>query len=62
MPLCYFPKNTGYVVSEQSGPTLTLVKAPGAVKNPYDPDVEPLTFTSKRIGAGHRITIGTQDR
>ncbi|KAH7662499.1 Protein AAGR-1 [Aphelenchoides avenae] len=65
-PLCYYPANTGYVVKSSAkngdGEDITLMKAPGSVKNPYDPDIEPLTFSYRRIGAGYRISIGTKGR
>ncbi|KAH7696011.1 Glycosyl hydrolases family 31 protein, partial [Aphelenchoides avenae] len=52
-PLCYYPPNTGYVVKSSkkvvNGEDLTLVKAPGSIKSPYDPDVEPLTFSHRKI-------------
>jgi alpha-glucosidase (family GH31 glycosyl hydrolase) len=61
-PLCYYPQDTGYIIKSQSGNTAQLVKGPSSVKNPYDKDIEPLTFTYKQIGAGIHLTIGTKDR
>ena len=62
MPTCYYPKGTGYIMKSQTANSATLVKAPGSVKNPYDPDIDPLTFSYKQIGAGYRISIGTKGR
>ncbi|KAH7695064.1 Protein AAGR-1 [Aphelenchoides avenae] len=59
-PLCYYPPNTGYIIKSETADGATLVKAHGSVNNPYDPDIEPLTFTYKQIGAGYRISIGTK--
>ncbi|KAH7721437.1 glycosyl hydrolase family 31 protein [Aphelenchoides avenae] len=62
VPTCYYPKGTGYIIKSQTANSATLVKAPGSVKNPYDPDIDPLTFSYKQIGAGYRISIGTKGR
>jgi alpha-glucosidase (family GH31 glycosyl hydrolase) len=61
-PLCYYPQSTGYIIKSQSGNTAQLTKSPQSLKNPYDDDIDPLTFTYKQIGAGSHITIGTAKR
>jgi hypothetical protein len=61
-PLCYYPQSTGYIIKSQSGNTAQLTKSPQSLKNPYDDDIDPLTFTYKQIGAGSHITIGAAKR
>jgi hypothetical protein len=63
VPLCYFPPQSGYGLSERVNQThFQLKRLRHGGKNPYDIDFYQLDFTVKRMGAAVNIRISTEGR
>ncbi|VDK17409.1 unnamed protein product [Anisakis simplex] len=61
-PSCYYPRNTGFNVFNQSAEEIILIKSEsGNVRNPYGLDISPLTFKKRFYGATLNIRIEPAD-
>uniref|UniRef100_F1KSW9 Maltase-glucoamylase n=1 Tax=Ascaris suum TaxID=6253 RepID=F1KSW9_ASCSU len=61
IPLCYFPRGTGYVATKNDE-RITLIKAPSSVSNPFDKDISPIFFSTSTIGATINVRIDAPKR
>uniref|UniRef100_A0A7E4VGI2 Maltase n=1 Tax=Panagrellus redivivus TaxID=6233 RepID=A0A7E4VGI2_PANRE len=60
-PLCYFPANNGYTVTDQSvkanTTTATLTFSSGATANPFGTNFQQLQFQSTQLGNALKVSI-----